>query len=112
MATTYTYPDAYLAQFCTEEREARALADVDVLEDQLPTGQSFSAEWLERLVIVQCYILACTENQADAEDLFTAKLKTYQQRLQVLLPQAMADAAATAGEIGGFGLFSLPLERA
>ena len=28
MATTYTYPDAYLARFCTEEREARALADV------------------------------------------------------------------------------------
>lgn len=112
MATTYTYPDAYLAQFCTEAREARALADVTVLEARLPAGQGFSAAWLERLTIAQCYIIACVENQADKEDLFTAKLKTYRDQLSIWLPQAMADAAATAGAVGGLGLFSIPLERA
>ena len=112
MATIYTYPAAYLAQFCTDAREAGAIADIDVFAEQLPSGQSFSADWTERLVIVQCYILACIENQADAEDLFTAKLKTYRQQLDVLLPQAIAGAAATAGTVGGFGLFSIPLERA
>jgi len=112
MATTYTYPDAYLVTFCTEDRETRALADVALFSEQLPSGQVFSADWIERLTIVQTYILACMENQADNEDLFTAKLKTYRTQLQILLPQAMADAAATAGTTGGFGLFSIPLERA
>ncbi|MEY2656189.1 MAG: hypothetical protein RLZZ524_3217 [Pseudomonadota bacterium] len=112
MATVYTYPDAYLATFCTEERETRAIADIAVFEAQLPEGQEFSADWTERLVIVQTYILACMENQADTEDLFTAKLKTYRQQLDILLPQAIAGAAATAGTPGGFGLFSIPLERA
>ena len=112
MAITYTYPDAYLAKFCTEEREARATADVELRATT--AGYTFSAAWLERLVIVQCYILACLENQADAEDLFTAKLKSYRAQFDVLLPQAL-QAAATAAETtapAGFGLFSIPLERA
>lgn len=112
MALIYTYPDAYLAKFATEEREARAIADVELRATT--AGYTFSAEWLERLVIVQVYILACLENQADAEDLFTAKLKSYRAQFDVLLPQAL-QAAATAAETpggGGFGLFSIPLERA
>jgi hypothetical protein len=112
MATTYSYPDAYLATFCTEEREARAIADVALHESQLPEGQTFSADWTERLVITQTYILACMENQADAEDLFTAKLKTYRAQFDVQLPQAIAAAAAADSTVGGFGLFSIPLERA
>lgn len=112
MATVYTYPDAYLAQFCDEAREARAIADVAVMEGDLPTGQTFSDDWTERLVITHCYILACQENQADPEDLFTAKLKTYRAQLQVQLPQAVAAAAKEADVVGGFGLFSIPLERA
>ena len=108
MPTTYTYPDAYLSTFCTEERETRAVADVTLLQ----ADATFSADWLERLTIVQCYILACLENQADKEDLFTAKLKAYREQMQVLLPQAHADAAATAGEINGIGFFNVPLERA
>lgn len=111
MALTYTYPDAYLAKFCIEEREARAIADVELRAET--AGYTFSAAWLERLVIVQCYILACLENQADAEDLFTAKLKSYRAQFDVLLPQALAAAAAAAETPGGggFGLFSIPLER-
>jgi hypothetical protein len=46
------------------------------------------------------------------EDLFTAKLKSYRSQLQSLLPQAQAAAAAAADVPGGFGIFSVPLERA
>lgn len=109
MAATYTYPDAYLARFCTEEREARAIADVQVYADD--AAITFSAEWLERLVILQTYILACLENQADAEDLFTAKLKSYRAEFSAKLPQALLAANEAAGEISNVGMFSIPLER-
>lgn len=105
--TTYAYPDAYLAKFCTDAREARAIEDVVLMEGD----KTFSADWVERLTIVQCYILACLENQADKEDLFTAKLKAYREQLQVLLPQAIQDANSTAGTISNIGLFSVPLVR-
>ena len=112
MATLYTYPDAYLQTFCTEDRETRATSNVQLYADQLPEGQTFSADWTERLVITQTYILACIENQADAEDLFTAKLKTYEKQWQTLLPQAISAAAEASATVGGFGLYSIPLERA
>jgi hypothetical protein len=107
MATTYTYPDAYLAKFATEERETRALADVDLMAGDA----TLSDDWTERLTIVQVYILACLENQADPEDLFTAKLKSYRQQLDTLLPQAIAAARTEAGTISNIGLMSIPLER-
>ncbi len=110
MPLIYAYPDAYLAKFATDEREARAVADVALRATT--GGFTFSPAWTERLVIIQCYVLACLENQADAEDLFTAKLKSYRSQFDALLPQALAAAAATAGTVGGFGLFSVPLERA
>jgi hypothetical protein len=103
--TTYAYPDAYLAKFCTDEREARAIADVALLG-------TFPAEWAERLTIVQCYILACLENQADTEDLFTAKLKAYRDEMAVLLPQAKAAEAEANDEPSSITFFSVPLERA
>jgi hypothetical protein len=107
MALTYTYPDAYLAKFCTEEREDRALADVVLMEGD----KTFSADWIGRLTVVQCYILACLEHQAgQPEDLFTAKLKSYREELKMMLPRAIADADATADVISTVGTF--PVERA
>lgn len=102
--TTLTYPDAYLAKFCTAEREARAFADVDNLG-------TFAAEWRNRLTVLRCYILACLENQSDTEDLFTAKLKTYRAEFDVTLTQAR-NAAAEATGTGGAFIFSMELERA
>jgi hypothetical protein len=110
MTTAYAYPDAYLAKFCLEERETRALADVARFATS--AGVEFDATWTERLTIVQCYVLACLENQADAEDLFSAKLKNYRQQYDLLLPQAIAAAHAEAETVTGAGLFSIPLERA
>lgn len=102
--TTYAYPDAYLAKFCTDERETRAISDVETMGD-------FPAAWKERLVIVQTYILACLEHQADTEDLFSAKLKNYRQQFDILLPQAKAAEAEAAGEASSVTFFSVPLER-
>ena len=109
MTTTYTYPDAYLAKFCTEAMETRAVADIAVIG-------TFNAFWTERLTVLRAYILVCLENQADAEDLFTAKLKSYRAEMQQAATQAQAQAAADAAEADGttdsFGMFSIPLERA
>ena len=103
MATTLTYPDAYLSKFCTEEREERAFADVDALG-------TFAEEWRNRLTILRCYILACLEHQADPEDLFSAKLKNYNKEYDAMLAQARA---ATPDESGtNLPIFSVTLERA
>jgi len=104
--TIYTYHDAYLQKFATNEREARAIADVAVMAGTA----TLSSAWIERLVVIQTYILACLENQGDPDDLFTAKLKTYRQQLEVALPQARYAASVTAEEVG-FGLFGVTLER-
>jgi hypothetical protein len=100
--TTLTYPDAYLAKFCTVDREARAFDYVDGLG-------TFNESWRNKLTIVRCYILACLENQASEEDLFTAKLKTYRQDFDAMLTQARA---ATPDDQGlTLPIFSIPLER-
>ena len=108
MATDYTYPDAYLARFCNAEREDRARADVAV-------HGTFSDAWTERLIILRVYVLACLENQADAEDLFGVKLKQYRGEFDAALAaaraQAAQDAATAAGTLSGFGFLSIPLER-
>ena len=112
MATTYTYPDAFLNEFCTEAVEARAVSEIDLIEQQLPSGQTFDAEWTERLTITQTYIFAAIDNQAAPDDLFAEKIKIYRAQFQTQLPQATAAASAAANQIGGLGLFSIPLERA
>lgn len=109
MTTTYTYPDAYLSKFCVDALEDRAIADIAVLG-------TFNADWTERLVILRAYIIACLDNQADPDDLFTAKLKSYRAEFASALAsaqaQAAADAAAEAGTSSSFGIFTIPLERA
>lgn len=100
--TTLAYPDAYLARHCTDEREARALAAVDDLG-------TFATGWRERLAVLQCYVIACLECQADAEDLFSTKLKTYRAEFDRQLSMARA---ATPDAAGTALVFSIPLERA
>lgn len=109
MAVTYTYPDAYLARFCDEDRETRAIADVERLADS--ASVTFDADWTEKLVIVRTYIIACIENQADKEDLFTAKLKSYRAEYDALIPQAVAAANATTDTVSNIGFMTIPLER-
>ncbi len=110
MANLYTYPDAYLARFCDSDREARAVAEVTRLASV--AGVTFSDDWTEQLAVVQCYILAAMENQADPEDLFSAKLKNYRARLSDLLPQAISAAQAAVGLTSNVGIWTAPLERA
>ena len=101
MPLALTYPDSYLARFCTEAREARAFAQVDTIG-------TFVVVWRNTLTALQCYILACIENQADPEDLFTAKLKTYRSEFDRQLAMARA---ATPDPAGSAFIFSVPLER-
>lgn len=103
MPLLYAYPDAYLSRFATEEREARAIAHVAI-------DGTFTPEWTERLVILQTYILACLENQADPEDLFTAKLKAYREQYSIELVKAKAANEETNST--GFSLWAIPMERA
>jgi hypothetical protein len=109
MSTTYEYSDAYLAKFCTEAIEERATADIAIMG-------TFNDYWTEKLIVLRTYILACLENQADTEDLFTAKLKSYRAEMTgaatAAQAQAAADAAEASGAVNGFGVFSIPLERA
>lgn len=109
MPLAYTYPDAYLSTYCTEDRETRALAEVALLATS--ASVTLDADWTERLVILQTYILACLENQADAEDLFTAKLKSYREQFNAQFPRAVAAAKLAEGTITNIGLMSIPLER-
>jgi len=100
--TVLNYPDAYLAKYCTVDRETRAFDEVDLLG-------TFSTAWRNRLTVLKTYILACLENQADAEDLFTAKLASYRREFDGMLAQARG---ATPDESGNTLIFNVPLERA
>jgi hypothetical protein len=106
MALTYAYPDAYLVPFCTEDREDRATADVTLMAGD----RTFSADWTEKLVIIQTYIIACIENQAAIDDLFDVKLKLYRDELDIQLARAREAADETADEVGP-SIYSFPVVR-
>jgi hypothetical protein len=97
------YRDAYLKDFCSYEVETLAYSDVDLLG-------TFTTAWRNKLAIVRAYILVCQENQANDEDLFTAKLKTYEKEFEGLLARART---ASPDDDGNYApIYSIPLERA
>jgi len=98
-----TYRDAYLSKFCNLEMETAAYAAVDLLG-------TFADSWRDALTILKCYILVCVENQADSEDLFTAKLQTYKKEFDGLLAQARTATPDDDGNVPA--VFSISLERA
>ena len=98
-----TYRDAYLSKFCNQEMEDAAYAAVDLLG-------TFTDSWRDALTILKCYILVCVENQADSEDLFTAKLKTYTKEFDGLLAQARTATPDDDGNVSA--VFTISLERA
>jgi hypothetical protein len=99
------FNDAFLAKFCTSDRQVRAAEDV-------ATIGTFPAAWEKRLVVLRTYILACIEHQADAEDLFNTKLKTYRGEWDRTLPLAQSAQNADDDVVDSGGVFSIPLERA
>ena len=102
----YTYQDKYLDAYCDATMEARATTEV--VRNALP--RVLSAEWLERVVVIQAYIFACLDNQANPEDLFTAKLKEY--RTELTAQTARAYAAADAAAEVESSVYSFPVVRA
>lgn len=107
MARAYTYPDEYLDKRIDEDRETRAIAEVDLLAGE----RTLSTDWKEKLVRIQAYILACLEHQGREDDLFTIKLKTYRDEMEIQLPRALADADATAGDTSK-SVYAIPVSRA
>lgn len=110
MALALDYPDAYLARFCTDEREARAFAEVDAIEPFTLdwTDAAAKALWRDQCARAKCYVIACLENQAAPDDLFTVKLKAYRAEFDSLLARAQAAVPNPSGAL----VFSVPLERA
>lgn len=99
---TLTYHDAYLSPYADDAVEARAFDYVDQLD-------TFDAVWRDQLAVLRAYLLICMDKQAEPEDLFTAKLKTYRREFESTLAQARSAAAAVTGESPA--LFSVPLLR-
>jgi hypothetical protein len=77
------YHDAYLAPLIaqTSEWETRALEDVAQLG-------SFPDPWPDKLTVLRTYLLCCLETSASSEDVFTLKLKQYQDEFKETLKQA------------------------
>lgn len=103
MALTYTYYDAYLKSHVTEERESRASSYVSGIA-------VFTAEWSERLTILQAYIITCLECQAQPDDLFAQKLKNYRAEYDSVLDQARS--ATEDAEGNPLPTLTVSLERA
>ncbi len=102
MATTLTYTDAYLTGYIDQSVEDRARADVDDLG-------TFPTDWRDKLTVLRAYIITCLDKQAQPEDLFTAKLKSYRAEFDRQLAgarNAQAEVADTAP-----GLISIPILR-
>lgn len=97
------YPDAFLQRFCDDERESRAYVDVD-------TYGKFSTDYRDKLARVRCYVLACMENQADSEDLFTTKLETYRREFERVLVLAKSETPDIDGLVPP--VFSIEIGRA
>lgn len=96
------YADAYLAGQCTDDREFRATRDVD---DIAP----FAPVWRDRLIVLRTYIIACLECQADADDLFAAKLKHYRVEFDRVLAQARAATTDASGR--PMSVFAVQIDR-
>jgi hypothetical protein len=97
------YSDAYLARFVTPEIEARA-------ESEIATHGTFSDEWVDRLLPPQAYVIICLEQQGAPDDMFSAKLKSYQKELDRLLSYARTATPDADGNVPA--VFSVPIERA
>jgi hypothetical protein len=96
------YRDAYLKRFCSDELEALAYQNVDDLG-------TFTASWRDRLATLQVYMIACQENQASPDDLYTEKYKMYKKEFDGLLVKAQTDLPDDEGNYAA--VFTVNLER-
>lgn len=100
---TAIYNDAYLARFVTEEIKTRAAAEIE-------THGEFPDEWVDRLLPPQAYIIVCLEQQGAPDDMFSAKLKSYQKEFDRLLAYARQAVPDPDGNVRP--IFGIPMERA
>ena len=110
MTLAYTYFDPYLITLVTQDRETRAIADVQAVRSDFP------AAWLVRLTRLRAYVIVCQESQKMPDDLFGLKLTQYQKEYDKTMPLAIgaADAAIVAAGTGVLPMrsfISIELER-
>lgn len=105
MAIIYSYLDPYLGNLVTEALETEAINDITEIY------ASFSADWLAKLVPLRAYILLCTRNQTQPDDVYSLKLATYRKEFQAQLDSAKA---STTDATTGLTLnpFTLRIDRA
>lgn len=109
MALLYAYHDNYLAALMTEERETRAITEVQAYG-------TFPTAWAERLIVLRAYVLTCLECQQAPDDLFSTKIGTYRKEFDMVLPlaraaQIAAEAAEGNAPSGGASWFTLDVQR-
>lgn len=96
------YNDAYLSRFVTAEIETRASAEI-------ATHGTFLQEWIDRLLPPQAYVIICLEQQGAPDDMFSAKLKSYQKELDRLIGYARTATPDLDGNIPP--VFGVTLDR-
>ena len=102
MALQYTYPDEYLKQRVTEDREARAIAYVDTL------GITEQAD-KDKLNIIKAYIITALECSSNDDDNFAAKYKIYSKEFSQELSTIQAKQREASG--GSGSLYNVSLGR-
>ncbi len=93
---SYEFTDPFLVRRVTPERIAAAEADVGALFD----SARLSAFWHDKLVVLRAYVIAARENQSEANDLYSEKLKHYQREYEQALSSARAELARADAEAG------------
>ena len=105
---SYEFTDPFLVRRVTPERIAAAEADVAALT----SAAQFSDFWRARLVVLRAYVIAATENQAEAGDLYAEKIAHYSREYDRALVQARAQAQAAQAGSAGAQMYSVPIARA
>lgn len=93
MALVYdSYEDSYLKSLVTEDRESRAINEVDSI------SSNFDDAWKERLSVIKAYEITSLECIAEKDDLFDVKYKHYRALFETLKVQALANTTDDDGD--------------
>ena len=100
MALLYSYPDEYLAQRVTEDREQRAVKEIEKLYLTIQQNK-------DSLIVLKAYIITALECSASDDDTFASKYKIYSKEYATALHNAKMQEKENAGK----SLYSVVIER-
>lgn len=96
----YNYYDGYLLDSINDEREARAIAEIEKLSIA-------DDDTKERLVVLLTYIIVCREEMTTNDDVFKTKLKVYQDEYSEVYNRYKASEIKQSG----LSLYNIPVQR-